>query len=100
MSAKVQDLRRRRLHLHSLVRFAFLVLRPLAPGIVGAVPAAGSCESDAREEHHHGDEENDEFHVDLRYGVRCSVGKVANVRRVGLTRCNMVKSRTIVSCWL
>jgi hypothetical protein len=54
----------RRPHLHSLVRFALFVLRPPAPGIIGAVPAAGSCKGDAREEHHHGDEEDDEFHFD------------------------------------
>jgi hypothetical protein len=42
------------------VGFALLVLRILAVCIAGA----GSCESDAREERHHGDEEDDEFHFD------------------------------------
>jgi hypothetical protein len=45
--------------LHSLVGLALLVLRILAVCIAGA----GSCESDAREQHHHGDED-DVFHFD------------------------------------
>jgi hypothetical protein len=45
---------------HSLVGLALLVLRILAVCIAGA----GSCESDARGERHHGDEEDEEFHFD------------------------------------
>ena len=40
------------------MRLAFLILRVLALSILGA----GACEGYAREQRHHGDEEDDKFH--------------------------------------
>ena len=58
LSADVQHFRKRCLHLHSLMRLALLILRVLALSILGA----GACEGYAREQRHHGDEEDDKFH--------------------------------------